>query len=74
MSGDLVDNILNMYKSTTPFKIVMPYPTRRKEVRDDKVSPRAESHAKENITESETDYIKKYRQKSDQEYLQVIAL
>jgi len=72
MSGNLVDNILNMYKSTTPFKIVMSCPTSRKEVRDDKVLFHAESYSKENSTESETDYIKEYRQKSDEEYLRVI--
>ncbi|GAB1862348.1 Putative ATP-dependent RNA helicase TDRD9 [Camponotus japonicus] len=71
MSGNLVDNILNMYKSTTPFKIVMPCPTSRKEVRDDKVLFHAESHSKENSTESETDYVKEYRQKSDEEYLRL---
>lgn len=70
MSGDLVDSILNMYKSTTPFNIVMPCPTSRKIVRNAKALL-PESCTKENSTESETDYVKEYRQKSDQEYLQV---
>lgn len=71
MSDNLVDSILNMYKSTTPFKIVMPCPTSRKEVRNDKDLFHAESRAKNSI-ESETGYVKEYRQKSDEEYLRVI--
>lgn len=70
MSGDLVDSILNMYKSTTPFNIVMPCSSRKK-IKNDEALPYAESCIKENSTESETDYVKEYRQKSDEEYLQV---
>lgn len=72
MSDDLVNDILNMYKSTNPFKIVMPCPSSRKVVWNDRVLHHIESDDVNNDMESEMDYVKEYRQKDDQEYLQVI--
>lgn len=72
MNDDLINDILNMYKSTNPLKIVMPCPS-RKMVQNDRALHHIESHdVNKDSLELEMDYVKEYRQKDDQEYLQVI--
>lgn len=73
MNDDLVNDILNMYKTTNPFQIVMPCPSSRKVVRNDRALHHIESHdVNKDSLESEMDYVKEYKEKDDQEYLQVI--
>lgn len=74
MNDDLVDDILNIYKTTNPVKIVMPCPSSRKVVQDNRgfhVEYNSH-HANKDSTESERGYVKEYQQKDDQEYLKVI--
>lgn len=75
MDDSLVNRILNMYKSPEPLNIVMPAPTnrRRKEDRytlDDEPDLCSGTYSKE----SETDYIKEYVQKDEDEYFKVINI
>ncbi|KMQ93554.1 atp-dependent rna helicase tdrd9 [Lasius niger] len=73
MNDDLVDDILNIYKTTNPVKIVMPCPSSRKVAQDNRgfhVEYNSH-HANKDSTESERDYVKEYQQKDDQEYLKL---
>ncbi|XP_050464010.1 probable ATP-dependent RNA helicase spindle-E isoform X2 [Cataglyphis hispanica] len=71
MNDDLINDILNMYKSTNPLRIVMPSSSSRKMVQNDRALHHIESHdVNKDSLKLEMDYVKEYRQKDDQEYLQ----
>lgn len=72
MDDDLVKRILNMYKSPEPFAIVMPAPRNRRQVKEDRSVLDEElcsGHVK-----SETEYVKEYVQKDEEEYIKVISI
>lgn len=73
MEDSLVDRILNMYKSPETFSIVMTAPGCRRPRKEDRstLDEELDSHDKCNI-ESETDYVKNYVQKDDEDYIKVI--
>jgi len=74
MDNDLVDCILNMYKTPEPFKIVMPVPTIRKHVRKDSSMLDEQLDIGKHSKESETEYVKEYVQKEKEEYIKVISI
>lgn len=71
MNDELIDEILNMYKTGKPLKIEMPCPSSRKRIPDDRASVHVDSQCINKDT-SETDYVKIYKEQDDQEYLKVI--
>lgn len=72
MDSDLVDRILNMYKSPERIRIVMPAPSSRKKMSDDRSRLDEESDCASKCTESETDYVKDYVRKEEEEYIKVM--
>ncbi|XP_024881592.1 probable ATP-dependent RNA helicase spindle-E [Temnothorax curvispinosus] len=72
MDDSLVNRILNMYKSPESFSIDMPAPTIRKVKKnsfmfDEELGP----HAGKKTRESETNYVKEYVQKDEEEYIKL---
>jgi len=75
MDDELVDTILNMYKTPEPFKIVMPVPTIRKHVKkDSSMLDKQLDFDKPSSKESETEYAKEYVRKEEEEYIRVISI
>jgi len=74
MDNDLVDTILNMYKTPEPFKIVMPVPTIRKHVKKDSSMLDKQLDVDKHSKESETEYAKEYVRKEEEEYIRVISI
>ncbi|XP_011867555.1 PREDICTED: putative ATP-dependent RNA helicase TDRD9 [Vollenhovia emeryi] len=70
MDPSLVDRILNMHKSCEPFSIPVPPPTVRKRESSVELYEDSRPQADECI-ESETDYIKEYIRKDDEEYIKI---
>lgn len=77
MDDKLMEQILNMYKSTKPFNIVIPTPSSRRRVREDRSvldeGPHP-CHSDKRTMESEKEYVKEYVQKDNEEYLKVISM
>jgi len=70
-----VDRILNVYKSTEPLKIDLPVPSIKQRIHKDIFDKEPYFPSTSQCSkESETEYIKKYVQKEEQEYIQVISI
>ncbi|XP_012057161.1 PREDICTED: probable ATP-dependent RNA helicase spindle-E [Atta cephalotes] len=72
MNKNLVDRILNVYKSTEPLKIDLPVPSIKQRIHKDIFDKEPYFPSTSQCSkESETEYIKKYVQKEEQEYIQM---
>ncbi|KYN01299.1 PREDICTED: putative ATP-dependent RNA helicase TDRD9 [Cyphomyrmex costatus] len=72
MNPNLVDRILNMCKSTEPLKINLPVPSIKQHVNKDVLYQEFDSHDTGQCSkESETEYVKEYIHKEEQNYLQM---
>lgn len=75
MNKNLVDRILNAYKSTEPLKIDLPVPSIKQYVNKDILDKEFNSPSTSQCSkESETEYVKKYVHEDEQEYIQVISI
>lgn len=73
MDDNLMDRILNMYKSPEPFSIIMPAPSNRRQMKEDRSMLDEELQSRHADTmESEMEYVKEYIQKDEEEYIKVI--
>ncbi|XP_012523502.1 probable ATP-dependent RNA helicase spindle-E [Monomorium pharaonis] len=72
MDNDLVDSILNMYKTAEPFKVVMSAPSTRQYTKQDISSMYKELDSNNaNRMALEKDYAKEYIQKEEEEYIKL---
>ena len=71
-----MDRILNVYKSTEPLKINLPVPSIKQRIHKDMIFDKEPyfPSTSQCSKESETEYVKKYVHKEEQEYIQVINI
>lgn len=72
--GDIVDDILDMFKENKPFKITMSCPDRTQAANEPNAfrTPLLNYCTKPKI-KSELEYAEEYKKKDDEEYLKVVC-